>query len=253
MQGWEVQMQTYEGVPFPAAVTVSVLRNSHGKLAGLRWLVHDITERVRTDEALWEGEKRFRSVAETASDPIIIFDRNENIVFWNQSAKDLFRYLTGETRGKLLATIIPRRFQEVLQGEIERVISTGESDLIGKAVEMRGIRKGNREFPIELSLAAWRAAGEVFFTLIVRDITERKRSEEEREQLILELQDALTQVKTLSGLLPICASCKKIRDDEGYWNQIETYIQEHSEAEFTHGICDECAKKLYPDIFMDDE
>jgi predicted membrane protein len=63
-----------------------------------------------------------------------------------------------------------------------------------------------------------------------------------------ELQATLDQVKTLSGLLPICASCKNIRDDNGYWKQIEQYIQHHSEAEFSHGICPECAKKLYPDF-----
>jgi len=64
-----------------------------------------------------------------------------------------------------------------------------------------------------------------------------------------ELEEALGKVKQLSGLLPICASCKKIRDDKGYWNQIESYIKEHSEAEFSHGICPECLKKLYPDYF----
>jgi len=81
-----------------------------------------------------------------------------------------------------------------------------------------------------------------------KEITERKRAEEEREKLIGELQDALAQIKKLSGLLPICASCKKIRDDKGYWNQIESYIRDHSEAEFSHGICPDCMKKLYPDV-----
>ncbi len=64
----------------------------------------------------------------------------------------------------------------------------------------------------------------------------------------LKLEDALSQLKTLSGLLPICSSCKKIRDDSGYWNQIERYIQDHSEAEFSHSICPECLKRLYPDL-----
>jgi PAS domain S-box-containing protein len=77
---------------------------------------------------------------------------------------------------------------------------------------------------------------------------ERKRAEAEKEKLIIQLQKALSEVKQLSGLLPICASCKKIRDDKGYWNQIETYIRDRSEAEFTHGICPDCFKKLYPDI-----
>src|SRR5437899_9164269 len=76
-----------------------------------------------------------------------------------------------------------------------------------------------------------------------------KRAEEERERLIRELQDALENIKTLRGLLPICSSCKKIRDDHGYWNQLETYIGAHSGAEFTHGLCPECAQKLYPDYY----
>ena len=75
------------------------------------------------------------------------------------------------------------------------------------------------------------------------------RMESEREQLIRQLQDALSHIKRLKGLLPICASCKKIRDDKGYWSQVEVYISEHSEALFTHGICPECVKKLYPEYF----
>ena len=70
-----------------------------------------------------------------------------------------------------------------------------------------------------------------------------------KEELILDLQKALAEVKKLSGMLPICSSCKKIRDDEGYWQQIEEYIRDHSEAEFTHGICNDCVKELYPDLY----
>ncbi len=82
----------------------------------------------------------------------------------------------------------------------------------------------------------------------VLDITARKEAEDEREKLISELKVALDKVKVLSGFLPICASCKKIRDDKGYWNQIEEYIREHSEAEFSHSICPECVEKLYPEL-----
>jgi GAF domain-containing protein len=78
---------------------------------------------------------------------------------------------------------------------------------------------------------------------------ERKQSEEEKEKLIAELREALAKVKTLSGMLPICASCKKIRDDKGYWNRIEVYISSRSEAEFSHGICPACTKDLYPHIY----
>ena len=80
-------------------------------------------------------------------------------------------------------------------------------------------------------------------------IAERSRAEEKQKSLILELQKALAEVKTLSGMLPICAGCKKVRDDKGYWNQIESYLSDHSEAKFSHGICPECAKKLYPELF----
>lgn len=79
-----------------------------------------------------------------------------------------------------------------------------------------------------------------------RDITEQRRAQEERERLISELTEALSRVKVLSGLLPICSSCKKIREDGGYWRQIEAYLLEHSEAVFSHSICPQCMERLYP-------
>lgn len=91
--------------------------------------------------------------------------------------------------------------------------------------------------------------GESLIYAVARDVTERKATEEERELLIAQLKDALASVKQLSGLLPICASCKKIRDDKGYWKQLEVYITERSEATFTHSLCQECAKNLYPEYF----
>jgi hypothetical protein len=82
---------------------------------------------------------------------------------------------------------------------------------------------------------------------IARDITDRKKAEEERERLIHDLKDALNNVKTLNGLLPICSHCKKIRDDAGYWKQIETYIESHSDASFSHSLCPACLDELYKD------
>jgi len=84
-----------------------------------------------------------------------------------------------------------------------------------------------------------------------RDITEPKKAEQQKQSLLVDLQVALAKVKTLSGFLPICASCKKIRDDEGYWHQIESYIRDHSDAEFSHGICPACARKLYPELWQE--
>jgi len=83
-------------------------------------------------------------------------------------------------------------------------------------------------------------------TQLKMEIKEREKAENEKEELINELQNALDDIKTLSGLLPICASCKKIRDDKGYWNQIEDFISSHTNAKFTHGICSDCAEKIYP-------
>jgi len=84
-----------------------------------------------------------------------------------------------------------------------------------------------------------------FFLIIVFILSAFKKEYQKTSKLNIDLQDAFADIKRLQGLLPICASCKKIRDDKGYWNHIETYIQEHSEAEFTHGICPDCMKKLY--------
>ena len=81
------------------------------------------------------------------------------------------------------------------------------------------------------------------------DHSAERLAEAEREKLIGELQSALASIKTLRGFLPICASCKKIRDDKGYWNQLESYIHEHTDVEFSHGICPECAKTLYPEYY----
>jgi hypothetical protein len=84
---------------------------------------------------------------------------------------------------------------------------------------------------------------------VINDVTEKKRADIEREALITGLLEALSRVKTLSGLLPICASCKRIRDDRGDWNPIEVYIHDRSNAQFSHGICPDCARKLYPGYF----
>jgi PAS domain S-box-containing protein len=90
------------------------------------------------------------------------------------------------------------------------------------------------------------------YRAVMLDITERHQAEAERNRLIQELQEALARVKVLRGMLPICSSCKKIRDDKGCWNQIEVYIRDRSEAEFSHGICPECMKKLYPNEPQED-
>ncbi len=84
-------------------------------------------------------------------------------------------------------------------------------------------------------------------------VSREMESEQRTENLLRELENALEKIRTLKGLLPICAKCKKIRDDQGYWLQVEDYIRRHSKADFSHGLCPDCARFLYPEIFKDEE
>jgi len=124
------------------------------------------------------------------------------------------------------------------------VVLTGLND---ESLGLQAVREGAQDYLLK---------GQTESRLLVRAIQyalERERLQEEREQLIQELKEALATVKRLSGLLPICASCKRIRNDRGYWQQIEQYLNEHSEATFSHGLCPECARRLYPDLFEEDD
>ena len=120
------------------------------------------------------------------------------------------------------------------------VVMTGLAD---HEVGLEAVNAGAQDYLIK---------GQVTGEMLVRSIRyaiERKRIENEKEQVIAELQEALAKVKLLSGFIPICASCKKIRDDTGYWQQVESYIQKHSNAEFSHSICPECSHRLYPELY----
>lgn len=104
---------------------------------------------------------------------------------------------------------------------------------------------------LEQKVARRTAVLEQTTRVLAAEVAQRKQTEQEKEKLIEKLQGALAEVKQLSGLLPICAQCKKIRTDSGYWQQIETYISAHSGASFSHGICPECAAQLYPELLED--
>ena len=121
--------------------------------------------------------------------------------------------------------------------------------LIFEEVEEHSAPDGKRFFVQVVKTPLINAAGEVVgVQAIFWDITERKQAEQEREKLIGELKATLAEVKTLQGIIPICAGCKKIRDDKGFWSQVESYIQKHSEATFSHGMCPDCLKKYYPEL-----
>lgn len=134
---------------------------------------------ARTLEHLENSRERFRSVAQTATDAIITSDPNGKIIYWNRAAEAMFGYPVEEAVGKPLTIILPERFREVHTRGLGRAVSTGEFGLTGKTIELVGLGKAGVEFPIELSLAKWETKEGMFFTGIIRDISERKKAEEE--------------------------------------------------------------------------
>jgi PAS domain S-box-containing protein len=236
------------GSPRHVEVHAHPVLDDEGNVSRIIEYTLDITKRKRAEEALRESELKLRSVTESAKDAIISADKNGIIISCNKVSQNLFGYKKREIIGQPLTVLMPESFIEPHKRAMANHVKTGGSRMIGQTLELAGLTKGGLEFPLELSISTWKVGGETYYTGILRDISKRKQVEEERNQLIKSLQDSLAKIKTLSGMLPICASCKKIRDDKGYWNQIETYLHKHSEAEFSHGICPDCAKKLYPDF-----
>lgn len=177
---------------------------------------------------------------------LIITDLGGIIRFANPSFCKMFDYLSTEIIGKnaaeLFSTKEVRTFADVIS-----IVDISRDDTEEFVVE----KNDGESFIVEVSASnVTSVSGKIVGRMAsFIDITKRKAVEADREQLIKKLQDALDKIKTLRGIIPICASCKKIRDDKGYWNQLENYIKEHSEADFSHGICPDCAKKLYPKFY----
>jgi PAS domain S-box-containing protein len=236
-----------DGRPRNVEVHAHPILDENGNVAQMIEYSLDITRRKRIEAAIIESETKFRTIAQSAKDAIITADKTGKIAFCNKAAHQMFAYREGELVGQPIGILMPERFREAHAKGMAKAVSSDNSSLIGQTNELYGLRKSGDEFPIELSLSAWKSGEEVFYTGIIRDISERKQHEKQRDELIDSLKKSLVKVRQLSGLLPICASCKKIRDDKGYWNQIEAYIRDHSEAEFSHGICPECSEKLYPE------
>src|SRR3989449_6002259 len=138
----------------------------------------DITTRKRAEEALQTSEEKFRSVVQTANDAIVTADSHGNITNFNHGAETIFGYSAGEVIGKPLTVLMPDRFKEPHQRGFGRYLETGEAHVIGKTVELAAKRKDGTEFPIELSLSSWKTRAGHFFTGVLSDITERKRTEE---------------------------------------------------------------------------
>jgi PAS domain S-box-containing protein len=205
-------------------------------------LEKEAAEFRKAEEALRENEVRLKVVLDTIQAGIVVIDpENHTIVGVNAAAGKMF----GAPRERILGSVCHEYICPAEEGkcpitDLKQELDNAERELL---------TADGRRVPILKTVVSVTLAGREHLLESFLDITERKRAEEERERLIGQLQDALAEVKTLSGLLPLCSSCKRIRDDQGYWQQIEAYIRDHSEAEFSHSVCPECAKKLYPEVF----
>jgi len=262
----------------------NVLVKPEGRKPYVSGLGRDITDRVHAERALRESEERYRTVFETTGSATVIIEDDKTISLANTTFENLSGYSKDEIEGKKTWTefVIEEDLDKMKEFHRDRRDKPGSTP---KNYEFRFIdRQGDKK---SIFIAIEIIPDTMMSVASLLDITDRKRAEdalqksyaelerrvkdrtadlakaneqlklqieerkkaqEEKEKLIIELKNALREVKALSGLLPICASCKKIRDDKGDWNQLEDYIRKHSEAEFSHSVCPDCAKKLYPDL-----
>jgi len=210
----------------------------------------DITDRKKAEENLRRSEEKYRTILENIAEGYFESDLEGNVVFVNDSACEMMGCAKEDLYGKNYRQFTTPATKESIQKTYGEVLRTG---LTSKMDDYEIIRKDGVIRVHQLIVGLMRnAAGQpVGFRSMARDVTERRQAEKEREKLIADLQKALADIKTLSGLLPICSSCKKIRNDKGYWERLESYIGSRSEAVFSHGICPECARSLYPELYKD--
>lgn len=182
-----------QGEPINILFTCSIPSET-SEFRNLLVSILDISERKRAETTIREKENRLRSLTQTAVDAIISADTAGNIISWNKGAQAIFGYGEDEALGKPLAILIPERYRDAHERGLERVSAGVEARIIGKTIERHGLRKNGGEFPLELSLATWKTEMGVFFTGIIRDITERKKMEAE-----LEKSRRLEAIGTLAG------------------------------------------------------
>jgi PAS domain S-box-containing protein len=200
------------------------------------------------EKSLLESEERYRRLVDNAPDAILVYN-NELILYANSAAFLLFGTERPEQLiGQPIVSIIHPDFRE-LAGEHFDLAEN--EDLSGSRLDLRLIRFDGA--PIDVAAVGIRIIykGKSAVQIIFHDITERKQFQDELADKVEQMEAALAKVKQLEGIIPICMYCKKIRDDKESWQQLESYITQHSEALFSHGICPDCFQKVYNETAED--
>ena len=165
-----------------------------GEFEQLAHVVTEATNHLQTQSAaLRESEMKFRSVAQSATDAIVSADDHGKVIAWNKSAQTIFGYDEEEILGQSLTVLIPEQYQEAHQRGLQRMRGGGERHILGKTIELVGVRKDRTQFSLELSLSMWKTEAGTFYTGIIRDITERKRAEQALQALALSLEEKVKE------------------------------------------------------------
>lgn len=205
-------------------------------------LEKELDNHRKENKALKEFHNKCTSIINNANEAILVIQEGK-LKLVNSVAAKLAGYSKKETPDKFfLEWVHPDDKKMVLENHLKRL--NGEDVSYEYDIRVIDKKKKVRWMSIRPIVIEWdrKPAVLVFMT----DISARKEMEEEKEQLIFELQGAFSKINTLKGFLPICLFCKKVRDDKGYWNQIEAYIHDHSEVEFSQSLCPDCSKKTPP-------
>ena len=212
-------------------------------------VVNQVLDNLIKDEQLAIAEEKINflgSITKQTTDAIFATDLDFNITYSNPASSLLYKYTHKEFLKMNIQKIIIGNF---IHENKEEMLNITKSEGFWEHEEEHRM-KNLLEFHAHIKISPLFNSNKLnSFIFIIRDITERKEKEAEREKLILELSNALNKIKTLEGLIPICAGCKKIRTEEGYWEEVEIYVRNHTKADFTHGLCPACTKDIYPEIY----
>lgn len=238
-QGLDLMARRKDGTDFPVDISLSPIRGEKGTLAILA--IRDITEQRRMEAALRQSEEHFRIALMQL--PVVVFNQDRHLRYtWIHSS--LPAWIGQEYIGHHDTEIFDRKEAARISAFKRGVLRSGA----GARDETKVIILGREHyFDIIAEPLRGRRQFIIGITGAYFDVSHLKCYALERERLIGELKSALEQVKLLSGLISICASCKRIFNEQGAWQQMESYIQAHSDVKFSHGLCPECIQKLYPD------